>query len=142
MRHSHYQLDICMTYIFKTSCGQMKIKYFQSETTGLCELVYWDAHKETVWCLTEMLYYTAWSVGEVWRNRWTLMKLKNILLIHITIASSQNLRDFGGKNLALRYGLSTLTLCKSYEKTDSAPLKRWTGKQNMWENNVEAENVF
>ena len=21
-------------------------------------------------------------------------------------------------------------------------LKRWTGKQNMWENNVEAENVF
>ena len=21
-------------------------------------------------------------------------------------------------------------------------LKRWTGKQNMWENNVEAENAF
>ena len=57
--------------------------------------------------------------GLSWESAFELM---NSILIHIVIASSQNIRDLRKNNLALRYGLPMPTSCKNYEKTDSAPL--------------------
>ena len=67
------------------------------------------------------------------------VELKNSLLIHIVIASSQNLRDLRKNNLALRYGLPMPTSCKNYEKTDSAPLSKEC-MENVWQSQLNCIN--